>query len=211
MGGVIKFSILKLIGEAWSAIGESNSRLRVEKSRPEAFETMAELSSLYIGVLLFKRYGSILNILQGRNELLEKIIACAKSQTSKTKEGYVLGTSPRPFCPKDSLINNNTFTLREGMVAAMKGQEASVIQIILPRKNSIMIKAVTVADQVRKKQQLCPFASHKQLCGYKENPDTESVLDILRMKHTLNNVTAIQVPGAGNNTTTAGVQGTKKM
>ncbi|GJV46911.1 alpha/beta hydrolases superfamily protein [Tanacetum coccineum] len=57
-------------------IGESNSRLRVEKSRPKAFETMAELSSLYIGVLLFERYGSILNILHGRNELLEKIIGC---------------------------------------------------------------------------------------------------------------------------------------
>ncbi|GJV31373.1 hypothetical protein Tco_1391773 [Tanacetum coccineum] len=60
----------------WSEVNirESNSRLRVEKSRPKAFETMAELSSLYIGVLL--EYGSILNILQGRNELLEKIIGC---------------------------------------------------------------------------------------------------------------------------------------
>ncbi|GKC94174.1 retrovirus-related pol polyprotein from transposon TNT 1-94 [Tanacetum coccineum] len=57
-------------------IRESNSRLRVEKSRPEAFETMAELSSLHIGVFLFERYGSILNILQGRNELLEKNIGC---------------------------------------------------------------------------------------------------------------------------------------
>ncbi|GJT07095.1 hypothetical protein Tco_0841557 [Tanacetum coccineum] len=57
-------------------IEESNSRLRVEKSRPKAFETMSKLSSLYIGVLLFERYGSILNILQGRNELLEKIIGC---------------------------------------------------------------------------------------------------------------------------------------
>ncbi|GJW48646.1 hypothetical protein Tco_0080292 [Tanacetum coccineum] len=67
------------------AIGESNSRLRVEKSRPEAFETMVELSSLYIGVLLFKRYGSILNILQGRNELLEKIIG-NESYWSTSKE-----------------------------------------------------------------------------------------------------------------------------
>ncbi|GJX30940.1 reverse transcriptase domain-containing protein [Tanacetum coccineum] len=41
-----------------------------------SLQTMAELSSLYIGVLLFERYGSILNILQGRNELLENIIGC---------------------------------------------------------------------------------------------------------------------------------------
>ncbi|GKB53110.1 hypothetical protein Tco_0903863 [Tanacetum coccineum] len=52
------------MSKEWLHIGESNSRLRVEKSRPKAFETMAELSSLYIGVLL------------GRNELLEKIIGC---------------------------------------------------------------------------------------------------------------------------------------
>ncbi|GKC17879.1 retrovirus-related pol polyprotein from transposon TNT 1-94 [Tanacetum coccineum] len=46
------------------------------KIKTKAFKTIAELSSLYIGVLLFKRYASILNILQGRNELLEKIIRC---------------------------------------------------------------------------------------------------------------------------------------
>ncbi|GKB67856.1 hypothetical protein Tco_0929268 [Tanacetum coccineum] len=38
--------------QAIEKIRESNSRLRVEKSRPEAFKAMAELSSLYIGVLL---------------------------------------------------------------------------------------------------------------------------------------------------------------
>ncbi|GKC42816.1 hypothetical protein Tco_1060538, partial [Tanacetum coccineum] len=78
----------------WLQIGESNSRLRVEKSRPEAFETMAELSSLYIRVLLFKRYGSIWNILHGRNELLEKIIGCVVDSGGVSE-----------LDPKDHLVN----------------------------------------------------------------------------------------------------------
>ncbi|GJU42936.1 hypothetical protein Tco_1200202 [Tanacetum coccineum] len=70
------------MSKEWLQIGESNSRLRVEKSRPKAFETMAELSSLYIGVLL------------GRNELLEKII------------GYVVDSGGvLELDPKDHLVN----------------------------------------------------------------------------------------------------------
>ncbi|GKA86082.1 hypothetical protein Tco_0807793 [Tanacetum coccineum] len=68
------------------AIGESNSRLRVEKSRPEAFETMAELSSLYIGVLL--RYFDV--DLTFRKQVMNHLGQLLRNFRMKLRQTYIL-------------------------------------------------------------------------------------------------------------------------
>ncbi|GJZ51973.1 hypothetical protein Tco_0606488 [Tanacetum coccineum] len=104
-------------------IGESNSRLRVEKSRPKAFETMAELSSLYIGVLL------------GINELLEKIIGYV------VDSGGVLELDPKEKGNKDGEFPDDEIRLvgdklketedkiKEGTLKVDQGTDAMTVVI----------------------------------------------------------------------------------
>nr|GEU96226.1 hypothetical protein [Tanacetum cinerariifolium] len=96
----LKLMSLSVLNSFNGCLGQDMFLLFALSIRCLSLQTMAELSSSYIVVLLVQTfkwflYGSILNILQGRNKLLEKIIWCV------VDSGGVLELDPKVYLNDD--------------------------------------------------------------------------------------------------------------